>query len=114
MPTSDYGQNVDSWNLSVNGKYAAAIFFKFKKSIAIGRPGFYQKHVASKNLVRITLIISIFKEIMQQKKGAYVSSHHWSIPVPILMFLLTSFYRSGILYMLIGFPRKIMEYTNLK
>ena len=114
MPSSDYGQNVDSWNLSVNGKYAAAIFFKFKKSIAIGRPGFYQKHVASKKLVRITLIISIFKEIMQQKKGAYVSSHHWSIPVPILMFLLTSFYRSGILYMLIGFPRKIMEYTNLK
>ena len=67
-------QNVDSWNLSVNGKYDAAIFSKFKKSIAIGHPGFYQKHVASKDLVRITLIISIFKEIMQQKKGAYVSS----------------------------------------
>lgn len=62
-------QTVDSRNLPVNGKYAAAIFSKFKKSIAIGRPGFYQKHVASKDLVRITLIISIFKEIMQQKKG---------------------------------------------
>ena len=56
-------------DLSVNGKYAAAIFSKFKKSIAIGHPGFYQKHVASKYLVRITLIISIFKEIMQQKRG---------------------------------------------
>lgn len=74
MPGADYGQNVDSWNLPVNGKYAAAIFSKFKKSIAIGRPGFYQKYVASKYLVRITLIISIFKEIMQQQKGAYVSS----------------------------------------
>ncbi|MGO4954699.1 hypothetical protein [Ligilactobacillus ruminis] len=29
-------------NLPVNGKYAAAIFSKFNKSIAIGRPGFYQ------------------------------------------------------------------------
>ena len=67
-------QTVDSRNLPVNGKYAAAIFSKFKKSIAIGRPVFYQKYVASKDLVRITLIISIFKEIMQQKKGAYVSS----------------------------------------
>lgn len=107
-------QTVDSRNLPVNGKYAAAIFSKFKKSIAIGRLGFYQKHVSSKDLVRITLIISIFKEIMQQKKGHMFHHNHWSIPVPILMFLLTSFYRSGILYMLIGFPRKIMEYTNLK
>lgn len=114
MPVADYEAKRRFLEFVRKRQICCSDFSKFKKSIAIGRPGFYKKHVVSKDLVRITLIISIFKEIMQQQKGELFHHSHWSIPVPILIFLLTSFYRSGILYMLIGFPRKIMEYTNLK
>lgn len=74
MPVADYEAKRRFLEFVRKRQICYSDFSKFKKSIAIGRPGFYKKHVVSKDLVRITLIISIFKEIMQQQKGEYVSS----------------------------------------
>jgi hypothetical protein len=74
MPVADYEAKRRFLEFVRKRQICCSDFSKFKKSIAIGRPGFYKKHVVSKDLVRITLIISIFKEIMQQQKGEYVSS----------------------------------------